>query len=414
MPQINELALLKTTLTMILSGGQGERLYPLTRDRAKPAVPFAGIYRIIDFTLSNCLNSNLRRIYVLTQYKSSSLDLHLRLGWSILNDELGEYIYTIPPQQRLADRWYRGTADAIFQNVYTLEQERPERVLILSGDHVYKMDYSRMLRFHSEADADLTVACVEVPLSRASQLGIMEVDGDNRIVGFEEKPAHPRPLLDNANCAMASMGVYIFNTDALGRMLSADAKRDTAHDFGMNIIPELVKGGKVFAHNFREGNRNATVYWRDIGLLDTYWEANMDLVSPHPEFDLYDASWPIRTHQEPYPPARMLLTGRTSDGESVAANALISGGCVVTDARVARCILSYGVKIEPRAEVTDTILMEGVVVGEGARLHRAIIDKDVVIPPGCLIGHDPRADASRFAVTPGGVVVVPKGMPVEL
>ena len=412
MARVNELSLLRNTLTMVLAGGQGERLYPLTRDRAKPAVPFGGIYRIIDFTLSNCLNSNLRRIYVLTQYKSSSLDLHLRLGWSILNDELGEYIYTIPPQQRMADRWYRGTADAIFQNVYTLEQERPERVLILSGDHIYKMDYGRMLRFHAEAGADLTVACVEVPLSKASQLGVMEVDGDNRIVGFEEKPAHPKPVPGGADCALASMGVYVFNTETLVRMLSADAKRDTAHDFGKNIIPELVKGGKVFAHNFREGNCNPTVYWRDIGLLDTYWEANMDLVSLQPEFDLYDPAWPIRTHQEPYPPARV-LTGRTPEGESTAANALVSGGCVVTDARVAHCVLSYGVQIEPGAEVSDSILMEGVVVGEGARLHRAIVDKDVAIPPGCRIGVDPGADASRFAVTPGGIVVVPKGMPVE-
>ena len=398
---------------MILAGGQGERLYPLTRDRAKPAVPFGGIYRIIDFTLSNCLNSNLRRIYVLTQYKSSSLDLHLRLGWSLLNNELGEFIYTIPPQQRMADRWYRGTTDAIFQNVYTLEQERPERVLILSGDHVYKMDYGRMLQFHTQTGADLTVACVEVPLDQAAQLGVMEVDTDARVVGFEEKPVHPKPTPDDPGRALASMGVYIFNTDTLVRTLAADARRDSEHDFGRNIIPELVRGGRVFAYNFRHGNRNPSVYWRDIGLLDTYWEANMDLVSLEPEFDLYDPSWAIRTYQEPYPPARTLLSGVTPERGGTATNALISGGDVITDAQVTRCVLSYGVRVEARARVTDSIMMEGVVVGEGACLNRTIVDKDVVIPPGCTIGVDPSSDADRFTVTPGGIVVVPKGMPVE-
>ena len=412
MPDSDIISLLRNTLTLILAGGQGERLHPLTRDRAKPAVPFGGIYRIIDFTLSNCLNSGLRRIYVLTQYKSSSLDLHLRLGWSILSNELGEYIYTIPPQQRLADLWYRGTSDAIFQNIYTLEQERPDRVLILSGDHVYKMDYSGILASHQETGADLTVACVEVPLGRAGQLGNMEIDTEARIVGFEEKPENPRPVPGDPHHALASMGVYVFNTDVLVRTVSEDSRRESAHDFGRNIIPDLVKKGRVYAYNFKHGNRNSTAYWRDIGLLDTYWEANMDLVSDAPEFGLDDTDWPIRTYQEPYPPTRIQLTGGIP-GESAAVNAIISGGCVVTDARVEQCILSYGARVESGARVSESILMEGVVVGSGATVHRAIVDKDVYIPPGCRIGLDHERDQRLFTVTPNGVVVVPKGLPVE-
>ncbi len=408
MPEIDNVALLKKTLTMILSGGQGERLYPLTKDRAKPAVPFGGIYRIIDFTLSNCLNSNLRRIYLLTQYKSSSLDLHLHLGWSILNNELGEYIYTIPPQKRLSDHWYRGTADAIFQNIYTLEQERPDRVLILSGDHIYKMDYSQMLRFHCEQEAELTVACVEVPLQQATQLGVMDIDANNRIVGFQEKPQNPPPMPGNPSQALASMGVYVFNTDSLVRTLVADARRDTAHDFGKNIIPALVEKGRVFAYNFKNGNRNpGSVYWRDIGLIDTYWAANMDLVDDTPEFNLYDKSWPVRTYQESYPPAHL------HQGNGSVTRAIVSGGSRVTDATLDQCVLSYDVTVEPGAHITESILMEGVVVGKNARLHRVIVDKDVVIPEGCTIGLDPEADRRRFTVAPNGVSIIPKGLPVE-
>ena len=412
MSNFDDISLLRNTLTMILAGGQGERLYPLTRDRAKPAVPFGGIYRIIDFTLSNCLNSSLRRIYVLTQYKSSSLERHLRLGWSLLNDELGEFIYTIPPQFRMADQWYQGTADAIFQNIYTLEEERPDRVLILSGDHIYKMDYRPMLEFHCEADADLTVACIEVPLEQATQLGVMEIDDRSRIVGFEEKPSHPHALPGDPARALASMGIYIFNSKTLVRTLVEDAKRDTAHDFGKNIIPALVKKGEVFAYNFKHGNRNPKVYWRDIGRLDAYWEANMDLVSNTPEFDLYDRDWTIRTYHEPYPPARILLAGKAQAG-ATAATSIVSGGCLITDSRVEQCILSCDVRVEEGAEVTESILQENVAVGKGARLKRTIVDKHVVIPAGCQIGFDPEEDRRRFTVTPQGLVVVPKGMLIE-
>jgi glucose-1-phosphate adenylyltransferase len=413
MADIDSVSLLKETLTLILAGGQGERLYPLTRDRAKPAVPFGGIYRFIDFTLSNCLNSNLRRIYLLTQYKSSSLDLHLRLGWSILSEELGEFIHTIPPQQRLADHWYRGTADAIFQNIYTLQQERPERVLILSGDHIYKMDYSRLLQAHVDTDASLTVACVEVPIEQASQLGVMSIDANSRIIGFEEKPEAPQPLPDDPTRALASMGVYVFNTNELVRTVVEDARRNTAHDFGKNIIPSLVRGGKVFAYNFKHGNCNPpSVYWRDIGLIDTYWSANMDLVDNSPAFDLFDTSWPIRTYQEPYPPVR-IVQSMGEAGESDMANVILSGGCRISNAKLDKCVFSHGVQVESGAQLSESILMEGVRVGQGAKIRKAIVDKDVIIPPNCKIGYDPEHDRQRFAVTPEEIVIVPKGLPIE-
>ena len=411
MPRSDAIALLKTTLTMLLAGGQGERLYPLTRDRAKPAVPFGAIYRIIDFTLSNCVNSNLRRIYVLTQYKSSSLDRHLRLGWNIFNPELGEFLYTIPPQQQLSETWYRGTADAIYQNIYTLEQERPPRVLILSGDHVYKMDYSRLLHFHEEKEADLTVACVEMSREQARQLGVMEIDAEARIVGFEEKPQDPKPVPGAPDRSLVSMGVYVFRTETLVRSVVEDAKQNTAHDFGKNIIPDLVKRGRVFAFKFHDENRKEVQYWRDIGVIDTYWEANMDLVGADPLFNLYDSAWPIRTYQEQYPPAKTVSSGEAAGGRLL--NSLVAGGCVIAGGRVERSVLSYGVRVHDRAGVEDAILMEGVDVGRGAQVRRAIIDKDVIIPPGCRIGHDPEHDRRRFTITEGNIVVVPKGLPVD-
>ena len=398
---------LQNTLTMILAGGQGSRLYPLTRNQAKPAVPFGGLYRIIDFTLSNCLNSNLRRIYVLTQYMSTSLDRHLQRGWSIFNPELDEFIFEVPPQFRLAGNWYRGTADAIFQNIDILERERPDRVLILGGDHVYKMDYSKMLAFHNNANADLTVACIEVPIKNATELGVMAIDDESRIVGFEEKPDHPKPTPHNPNLALASMGIYIFSTEVLVRQLSEDAKRDTAHDFGQNIIPSMVDSGRVFAYNFKHGNRNSTVYWRDIGLLDAYWEANMDLVSETPEFDLHDPNWPIRTHTLPYPPSRLHIQPKNSS------LLVVAQGCVIANARVERSVISAGVHIDSGAQITDSVLMEGVKVGANAQLHRVIADEGVVIPDGAQIGINREDDRQRFTVTDGGVVAISKGLPIE-
>lgn len=397
----------QNTLTMILAGGQGERLHPLTRNQAKPAVPFGGMYRIIDFTLSNCLNSGLRRLYVLTQYMSSTLDRHLQKGWSIFNPELDEFIFTVPPQFRLASSWYRGTADAIFQNVDILERERPEHVLILGGDHVYKMDYSRMIEFHNDQGADLTVACIEVPIKTATELGVMAIDQDSRIIGFEEKPSHPKPTPDNPDLALASMGIYVFNTNVLVRRLSEDAKRNSAHDFGKNIIPSMVGSGRVFAYNFKHGNRNDNVYWRDIGLLDAYWEANMDLVSDTPEFNLYDPTWPIRTHTHPYPPSRLHICQK---GRS---RVVVAQGCVIEDAHVKQSVLSPGVLIGKGSEVSDSVLMEGVHIGKNVRLHKAIVDEGVHIPNNSEIGINPEEDQKRFSITKGGVVVIPKGIPVE-
>ncbi|MDA0709776.1 MAG: glucose-1-phosphate adenylyltransferase [bacterium] len=407
MPAPNRSEILRNTLTMILAGGQGERLHPLTRNQAKPAVPFGGMYRIIDFTLSNCLNSGLRRLFVLTQYMSATLDRHLQRGWSIFNPELGEYIFTVPPQFRLATSWYRGTADAIFQNVDIFEKERPDYVLILGGDHVYKMDYSNMIQLHIDQDADLTVACIEVPIETATELGVMAIDTDNRVIGFEEKPSRPKPTPEDPNLALASMGIYVFSTRTLVRRLSEDAKRNSAHDFGKNIIPDMVDSGRVFAYNFKHGNRNDSVYWRDIGLLDAYWEANMDLVSATPEFNLYDPTWPIRTYTPNYPPSRLHMS---QSGQS---RMVVAQGCIVEDAQIERSVLSPGVHLGPGSSVSDCVLMEGVHIGQNARLHKCIIDEGVHIPSNTQIGLDAESDRKRFSVTQGGVVIIPKGIPID-
>ena len=401
---------LDRTLAMILAGGQGERLYPLTRDRAKPAVPFGGLYRIIDFTLSNCLNSGLRRVNVLTQYKSISLDRHLRLSWDVLNPELGEYINVIPPQQRTVSRWYRGTADAIYQNIYTLERARPERTFVLSGDHVYKMDYTRMLDCHIEKNADLTVACIPVDRDKASQLGVVEVDSDGRIVGFDEKPAEPKEIPGVPGRCLASMGVYLFNTDTLVREVSGDARRQTSHDFGRDVIPSMIRTKRVYVYGFADEEGRAP-YWRDIGLLDAYWEANMDLVSVKPELDLYEPGWPIRTYHEQMPPAKTVHDEDERRGEAI--NSLVCSGCIISGGHVESSILSPRVRVNSYATVTGSVLMDGVEVGRGAEVSRAIIDKDVKIPEGEKIGVDLDLDRARFVVTNSGIVAVQKEMPSE-
>ena len=296
--------LFRKVLVMLLAGGKGERLYPLTRDRAKPAVPFGGIYRIIDFTLSNCINSGLRKICVLTQYKSYSLDRHLRVGWNIFNSELDEFIENIPPQKRTSEMWYLGTSDAVYQNIYVLERERPEMVLILAGDHIYKMDYSELINYHILNKADLTVPCIEAPLEDASRFGVVGIDNNSRIIDFDEKPSNPKPLPSNQNVALVSMGIYLFNTEVLVKRIIENAKNDTNRDFGKNIIPTMIQKDRVLSFVFNGTEHNTANYWRDIGTLDAYWEANIDLVKKNPDFDLFDDTWPIRTYNKQYPPAK--------------------------------------------------------------------------------------------------------------
>jgi len=409
----------RDTLTIILAGGQGERLAPLTKERSKPAVPFGGIYRIIDFTLSNCLNSDLRNILVLTQYKSHSLDRHLRHAWHIFNPDLGEFLDTLPPQQRMGDRWYQGTADAIYQNLFFLEDERPTHVVILSGDHIYKMDYAEMLETHLARKADLTVAAVEMEVGRAAgQFGVLQIDRDERVVGFQEKPERPQPDPEREDICLVNMGVYIFETEALVRNVVEDARRSTQHDFGRNIIPAMVSNYRVMAFRFADRNKKEQKYWRDIGTLDSYYEASMDLVQVEPQFNLYDREWPIRTYPAFEPPAKMVFAGdgevtgaagETAQRIGVALDSLVSNGVIISGGRVERSILSPGVRVNSYGHVEDSILFDGVDVGRHSRIRRAIIDKQVRIPPNTTIGYDPQADARRFTVSPGGIVVIPKG-----
>ncbi len=403
---------MKDILTFIMAGGKGERLYPLTKDRAKPAVPFGGIYRIIDFTLNNCINSGLRRIYVLTQYKSTSLQRHISLGWNIFTREIGEYIEVIPAQQRVGDMWYQGTADAIYQNLYAVLQENPDDILILSGDHVYKMDYREMIDFHRYMDADVTIAAVEMPKSLSIHFGVIEVGRGSRVVKFYEKPKNPITLPDNPNMILVNMGIYIFRRDVLIEELEEDAKKkDSAHDFGKNVLPAMLrKNRKVFVFNFRDKNGKKPKYWRDIGTIQAYYEANMDLVRVTPEFNLYDRDWPIRTYQVQVPPAKTVFAGGdTGDRIGLVLDSLVSGGCIVSGGKVVRSILSPGVRVNSYATVEDSILMDGVNVGRYCQIKRTIIDKGVSIPPGMRIGYNLEEDKKRFFVCPSGIVVIPKG-----
>ena len=394
-------------VVILLAGGAGERLYPLTKDRAKPAVYFGGPYRIIDFTLSNCINSGLRRVFIATQYKSLSLSRHVRMGWSVVvSEELGEFIEILPPQKRVGEHWYLGTADAVYQNLYSVEREAPRHVIVLSGDHVYKMDYAKMLRFHLDKDAAATLATIEVPIAQGNRFGIVGVDETDRVVGFQEKPANPTPVPGSPDVALASMGIYIFKADVLMEVLAIDATRpDSQHDFGKNIIPSLLKDSPVYSYRFYDENKKASKYWRDIGTLDAYYDASMDLCHVNPEFNLYDPEWPLRTYQPQAPPAKFVFAeeGRRC-GQAL--DSVISNGCIISGSRVNGSILCPNVRVHSFCEIEETILMPGVRVGRHARIRRAIIDRDVLVPRGALIGFNAEEDRRRHTVTEGGVVVV--------
>jgi glucose-1-phosphate adenylyltransferase len=401
--------MLEKTISIILAGGVGSRLHPLTAERAKPAVPFGGRYRIIDFTLSNCLHSGLRRILVLTQYKSHSLQKHLRDAWSIYNTELGEYITPVPPQMRTGESWYSGTADAIYQNLFLLERSGAEYVLILSGDHIYRMDYAAMLQYHHDSGADVTVACLSVPLEEATSFGVLTVDADHRVVCFEEKPQNPRSIPGDPQHALASMGVYVFSMQQLVQLLHEDHARESMHDFGKDILPSILGDHRVLAYGFGGTRGRVTVdrYWRDVGTLDAYYEANMDLLEPLPAIDLYQGDWPIRTYEGQHPPARS-VHGR-SGCEADIVNCMLASGTIVIGGTLKHAILFPNVRVEEGAVVENSILFHGVVVGEGARLQRCIVEKGVTIPPGERVGFDQAGDSERFTVSDRGIVVVPKG-----
>jgi len=393
-------------LVILLAGGVGERLFPLTKERAKPAVYFGGPYRIIDFTLSNCINSGLRRIFIATQYKSLSLNRHIRMGWNVVSEELGEFIELLPPQKRVGEHWYLGTADAVYQNLYSLTREGPSHVIVLSADHVYKMDYAKMLRFHVEKNADLTLATIEVSVADGRRFGIVAIDEGDRVTGFEEKPASPTAVPGSPDVALASMGIYVFRADVLMRALEDDAARaDSQHDFGRNIIPSLIHTAPVYSYRFYDENKKAAKYWRDIGTLDAYFDASMDLCQVNPEFNLYDPEWPLRTYQPQAPPAKFVFAeeGRRC-GQAL--DSIISNGCIISGSRVSGSILCPNVRVHSFCDIDQAILMQGVRVGRHARIRRAIIDRDVLIPRGALIGYDPEEDRRRHTVTEGGVVVV--------
>jgi glucose-1-phosphate adenylyltransferase len=406
---------MENVLAILLAGGAGERLSPLTLTTAKPAVPFGGIYRIIDFTLSNCINSDIRRILVLTQYKALELIRHIRDGWSILSPALGEYIEVIPPMKRIHEDWYLGTADACFQNIQTITVEAPEHCLILSGDHIYKMNYHEMVAWHLQHQADITIATIQVAPEEADRFGVVEISKDHTITGFEEKPQHGRPVrsIFNPEMVSASMGVYLFSTPVMLRALMEDADDpSSSHDFGRDVIPAMIRKARVVAYDFIDLNAKTAKYWRDVGTLEAYYEANMDLVSVVPEFNLYDTRWPIRTDLHQMPPAKFVFAqeGRRM---GVAVDSIVSGGCIVSGGRVVRSILSPGVRINSYCEVESSIVMHNAEIGRYSRIRRAIIGPNVKIPESSVIGYDLQQDREKgYTVTDSGIVVICLAEPV--
>ena len=404
--------MMQRVLALILAGGKGTRLEPLTRDRAKPAVPFGGAYRIIDFALSNCINSGLRKILVMTQFKSASLDRHMNLGWRFLCRELNEYIDVLPPQQRVDSNWYQGTADAVYQNIYSIEQAGSDYIVILSGDHIYKMDYADLLKDHIESNAALTIGCIPCSLEEGREFGVMQIDHSRKIINFEEKPAHPKPLPDDPKHCMASMGIYVFNTNFLFDQLCRDATDPhSSHDFGKNIIPSLIQTTLVRAYPFHDKNTGRSLYWRDVGTLDAFYAANMDLVAVEPELNLYDKSWPLRTYMPQVPPPKFVFaqTAGANPRTGHALDSLVCSGSILSGGTVRRSVLGYNVRVNSWATVEDSILFDGVVIGRNCKIRRAIIDKRVELPEGTTVGYDLAQDrAAGFTVTDSGIVVIGK------
>jgi glucose-1-phosphate adenylyltransferase len=399
--------LTRETLALVMAGGRGSRLHALTDFRAKPAVPFAGKFRIIDFTLSNCLNSGIRRIGVLTQYHSHSLTRHLQQAWGFLRGELGEFVENLPAQQRSDDGlWYRGTADAVYQNLDIIRAHAPRMVLVLAGDHIYKMDYGRLLAQHVESGAQLTIGCIEVPLAEASAFGVMAVDEQGRILKFAEKPKSPEPIPGKPDTALASMGIYVFDIQYLIERLLRDAEDPhSKHDFGGNIIPGVIATDRVFAHTLRDVHEpERPGFWRDVGTLDAYWATHMELTGVMPEFNLYDEAWPIWTHMPSVPPAKFV---RGEGGrQGTASESLIAGGCILSGSSVHRSVLFSGSRVDDGAQLEDAVVLPNARIGRRARIHRAIIDEGCVIPEGMVIGEDAARDAKRFHLSPQGLVLV--------
>jgi glucose-1-phosphate adenylyltransferase len=397
--------LTRNTLALILAGGRGSRLKHLTLWRAKPAVPFGGKFRIIDFPLSNCMNSGIRRMGVLTQYKAHSLIQHIHRGWNFLRGEFNEFVELLPAQQRIETSWYEGTADAVYQNLDIIRNHHPEFVLILAGDHIYKMDYGPMIAEHVKRGADMTVGCIEVPLERAKEFGVMGVDADNTVIHFQEKPISPQAMPGQPDMALASMGIYVFNTEFLYKILIEDSDNDvSSHDFGKDIIPRVIKSHKVVAYPFRDEETDLQAYWRDVGTVDAFWEANLELIGVTPELNLYDDKWPIWTYQEQLPPAKFVFDD--DDRRGMAVDSMVSGGCIISGALVRHSLLFSNVKVHSRAKLEDAVVLPNVEIGENCRITRAVIDKGCRIPPDTVIGEDPVADAGRFHISSGGVVLV--------
>ena len=397
--------LTRNTLALIMAGGRGERLKQLTMWRTKPAVPFGGKFRIIDFPLSNCINSGIRRIGVLTQYKAHSLILHIQKGWGHFRGEFGEFVELLPAQQRIEASWYAGTADSIYQNLDIIRAHSPEYVLILAGDHVYKMDYGTMLAKHAENKADVTVGCIEVPLEQASAFGVMGVDKNYKIHSFIEKPEQPEPMPGNSDEALCSMGIYIFNTDLLFELLIRDADTpSSSHDFGKDVIPHAISKYQVYAFPFTDAHSGTQAYWRDVGTLDAFWEANLELIGVTPELNLYDDEWPIWTHQEQLPPAKFIFDDE--DRRGMAVDSMVSGGCIISGAHVRHSLLFSNVSIDDYTRVDSSVVLPDVYIGKNCQISHAVIDKGCEIPDGTIIGADSDEDEKRFSVSPNGVVLV--------